>query len=126
MAWMPGALGFSRDDVIVAVGMQCRKKHFPVKDVLQWLGPPAKSVGDASAGNLVYFYSYNFWGAPMFGVLAGQVVEFVVIAISGNNSKRVDPRTGNEVFFNFLDEMQPFNEQAFTITASNKEPEATR
>ncbi len=52
MAWTPGAPDFSRDDVIVAVGIQCREKRFPVQDVLQWLGPPAKSWGDATDGQL--------------------------------------------------------------------------
>ena len=113
MAWTPGAPGFSRDDVIVAVGLQCRKKRFPVQDVIRWLGPPAKSYGNASAGQLAYFYSYDFWGAPIFDVTDGKVVEFGVINIHEPNSKRVDPNTGNAVLFNILDEMGPFNEAAF-------------
>ncbi|MBI3987922.1 MAG: hypothetical protein HY343_13440 [Lentisphaerae bacterium] len=113
MAWTPGAPGFSRDDMIVAVGLQCRKKRFPVKDVLQWLGPPEKSLGNASAGNLVYFYSYDFWGAPMFDVSDGKVIHFGVVNIHEPNSKRVDPDTGKESLFNILDEMESFNEAAF-------------
>ena len=114
MAWQPGAPGFSRDDIIVAVGLQCRTKQFPVSDVLQWLGPPEKCSGNASAGNLVYFYSYEFWGAPMFDVIDGKVTHFGVVNIQEPNAKRVNPDTGTEVFFNVLDEMEPFNKAAFT------------
>ncbi len=113
MAWTPGAPDFSRDDVIVAVGIQCRKKRFPVQDVIQWLGPPAKSYGDASFGQLAYFYSYEFWGAPIFDVIDGKVVEFSVFGIHATNSTRVDPNTGVKVSFNFLDQMEPYNEVAF-------------
>jgi len=95
------------------VGFQCRSKRFPVQDVLQWLGPPAKSLGDASAGHLVYFYSYDFWGAPMFEVTGGRIIEFGVVSLHAPNSKRIDPDTGKEVSFNLLDEMEPFNEAAF-------------
>ena len=113
MDWKPGAPDFSRDDIILAVGLQCRSKHFPIQDVLQWLGPPAKSLGDASGGYLVYFYSYDFWGAPKFEVTSGRVIDFGVISIREPNCKRMDPCTGREVAFNLLDEMQPFNEAAF-------------
>ena len=113
MAWEPGAAGFSHDDMIVAVGVQCHKKRFSVKDVLQWLGPPKESAGDISGGNLVYYYSYEFWGAPMFYVSDGNVIDFGVVSIHEPNSKRVDAETGAEVFFNILDEMEPFNEAAF-------------
>jgi len=113
MEWKPGAPGFSRDDMIVAVGFQCRDEHFAVSDVLQWLGTPDLSLGDASAGHLAYFYSYDFWGAPMFSVVEGRVIEFGVVNIHEPNSKRVDPDTGADIFFNVLDEMEPFNESAF-------------
>jgi hypothetical protein len=113
MAWQPGAPGFSHDDIIVAVGLQCRTKQFPVADVLQWLGPPEKCIGDASAGHLVYFYSYDFWGAPKFDVLNGKVVNFGVVNIHEPNAKRADPETGKEILFNLLDEMEPFNEAKF-------------
>jgi len=113
MAWTPGAPDFSRDDVIVAVGHQCRKKRFPVQDVIQWLGPPAKCYGDASGGYFAYFYSYDFWGAPIFDVIDGKVVDFGVVSIHTANSTRVDPDTGAKVLFNILDEMEPYNEAAF-------------
>jgi hypothetical protein len=113
MAWTPGAPDFSRDDVIVAVGLQCMEKRFPVQDVIQWLGPPAKCWGDASDGHLVYFYSYDFWGAPMFDVAGGKVIHFGVVNIKNPNAKRIDPKTGKEISFNMLDEMEPYNEAAF-------------
>lgn len=113
MKWEPGAPGFTRDDIIVAVGLQCTAKQFPVTDVLQWLGPPAKCIGDASAGHLVYFYSYDFWGAPKFDVLNGKIINFGVVNIHEPNVKRVDPDTGKEIFFNILDEMPPFKEDDF-------------
>ncbi len=113
MAWTPGTPDFSRDDVIVAVGLQCRKQRFPVQDVIQWLGPPSKSYGDASEGRLAYFYSYEFWGAPMFHVEGGKVIHFGVVNIKEPNAKRIDQETGKEIFFNVLDEMEPFNEAAF-------------
>lgn len=115
MSWTPGAPDFSRDDVIVAVGLQCRKKRFPVQDVIQWLGPPTKCYGDASGGQLAYFYSYDFWGTPMFDVIDGKVVEFGVVSIHTANSTRVDPDTGAKVAFNILDEMEPYNEAAFKL-----------
>ena len=113
MAWEPGADGFSHDDLIVAVGIQCSKKRFTVKDVLQWLGCPVKSGGDLSGGQLVYFCSHDFWGAPMFYVTDGLVTDFGVVSINKPNAKRVDPNTGSETLFNILDEMEPFNEAAF-------------
>jgi len=113
MAWEPGTPGLSQDDMIVAVGLQCRKKRFPTTDVLRWLGVPEKSWGDAAEGRLVYFYSYEFWGAPMFHVVDGKVVEFGVVSIDEPNSRRVDPDTGKEIPFNILDEMEPFDETKF-------------
>ena len=113
MSWTPGAPNFSSDEVIVAVGLQCRTKRFPVQDVIQWLGPPSKSCGDASSGQLAYFYSYDFWGAPIFHVIDRKVVEFGVVSIHTHQTVRVDPDTGAKVSFNILDEMEPFNEDAF-------------
>ena len=113
MEWQPGAHGFSRDDIIVAVGLQCRTKQFPVADVLQWLGPPEKCIGDAAAGHLVYFYSYDFWGAPKFDVLNGKVIDFGVVNIHEPNAKRIDPDTNKEISFNILDDMHAYNEGDF-------------
>jgi len=113
MAWQPGAAGFNRDDTILAVGLQCRTKRFPVSDVLDCLGVPDRAAGSSSAGHLVYFYSGDADIAPMFDVTDGRVVEFGTIARFQENAQRVDPETGEKISFNLLDEMKPFNESAF-------------
>jgi hypothetical protein len=112
-AWYPGAPGFSRDDIIVAIGLQCQKKRFLLSDVLAWLGAPDKAVGDSSAGQIAYCYAHEFWGVPLFDVVDGRVVAFGVVARTGPNAERVDPVTGSKTPFNVLDEMHPFDELAF-------------
>lgn len=115
MAWEPNSTGYSHDQMILAVGLQCRDKQFPVTEVLQWLGPPHKSWGNTLAGQLAYLYSDPAAEVfPMFDVAEGKTVGFGVVSRFTDNTKRTDPVSGEEILFNCLDEMEPFNETAFT------------
>ncbi len=114
MAWQPGAAGFSRDDTILAVGLQCRKGRFPLADVLTWLGTPDRATGNSAGGHLVYFYSGDAEIAPIFDVSDGRVVEFGTIARFKPNAIRPDAKT----HFNVLDEMEPFDEAVFMLNAT--------
>jgi hypothetical protein len=110
MAWEPGMPGFSHDEMILAVGLQCRTKRFPLRDVLSWLGAPAKATGNAEGGHLVYFYSGNAHAVPLFDVSDGRVVGFGTVARSKPNTVRPD----GEPHFNILDELETFDETVFT------------
>jgi hypothetical protein len=115
MGWQPGMRGFSRDDMILAIGLQCEKKPFSVVDVLAWLGPPDKASGDATGGHLVYFHAGPHKVEPsdetayMFDVVNGRVVAFGTIARYRDNAIREDGHT----HFNILDDMGPFDARAF-------------
>jgi hypothetical protein len=109
MAWHPSAVGYSRDETILAVGIQCRKRQFPIADVLAWLGAPDKATGNSGGGHLVYFFSGDADTAPFFDVRDGSVVEFGTITRFKPNCIRPDGKT----HFNILDDMDPFNEAAF-------------
>ena len=114
MRWRPGDPGFSRDEVILAVGLQCRQKQFPVGKVLEWLGFPYKTLGNAAGGHLAYLYTDDTAEIfPMFYVVDAKVVNFGAVSRFTNNSKRADSKTGEEVLFNILDEMEPFDESKF-------------
>jgi len=112
-AWCPGLPGYSRDEMILAVGFQCRGQCFPVSDVLNWLGAPDKAIGDSAAGQIAYFYSEEAEAAPVFSVADGKVVYFGVISRFIDNTKRVDPVTGKETCFNIFDRMTPFDASMF-------------
>ncbi len=113
LAWRPGAADFTRTEMILAIGLQCREKRFSVSDVIAWLGTPCKSYGNSAAGLLVYFYSDDAEAAPTFDVADGRVVGFGTVARFVNNTRRTDPDTGLITDFNLLDEMGPFDRSAF-------------
>jgi len=113
LAWRPGAERFTRDDIILAVGLQCRAKQFLLSDVLAWLGPPDKAAGTSAAGHLAYFYSADAPAVPIFDVSNGRVVHFSTVSRLTPNAKRIDPETGKETALNVLDLMVPFDETDF-------------
>ncbi len=114
MAWQPGMPGYSHDDMILAVGLQSRKKQFPVTDVLEWIGPPHKSAGNAIAGCLAYPWSdADADTCPVFTVANGKVIKFGTVSRFWNNSWRTEHKEGEKAQFNMLDEMDPFSEAAF-------------
>ena len=115
MQWQPGMPGFSQDEVVLAVGLQCKHRRFTLADVLHWLGSPDKASGDSIGGHLVYFHKGPYTGEPddetafMFDVLNGRIVDFGTIARHRNNAFRQDEVTQ----FNLLDEMAAFDQKAF-------------
>ena len=115
MNWKPDMPGFTSDDKILAVGLQCRSKRFPLADVIAWLGAPDKASGNAASGQLLYFYpgpnqvATDDEVAYMFDVLDGKVVDFGSIARYRNNAIRPDGKT----HFNILDTMVEFYEADF-------------
>ena len=115
MNWKPDMPGFSRDDRILAVGLQCRSKRFPLADVIAWLGAPDKASGNCASGQLLYFYPGPNQVAPddevayMFDVLDGNVVGFGSIARYRNNAIQPDGKT----HFNIIDIIDDFNEADF-------------
>ena len=116
MQWKPGDPGFTRDEMILAVGLQCREKQFMVADVVSWLGDPDRATGSAAGGHLAYFYPGPNQVDPddemfyMFDISDGRVVAFGSVARFRNNAIRQDGKT----HFNVLNEMEPFDEKAFT------------
>ncbi len=115
MAWKPGDAGFSRDETVLAVGLQCRGKRFQIEAVLSMIGVPDKAAGNAARGNLVYFHSgpvltdRDTEVAYMFDVEDGRIVEFGSIPRFRANAIRQEGNTQ----FNILDEMDSFDERAF-------------
>ena len=115
MAWKPGDVGLNRDEMILAVGLQCRTKRFPLADVFSWIGVPDKAIGDSTGGHLAYFHSgpvqvdRESEVAYMFDVEGGKVVQFGSIARFRDNGIRQDGKTP----FNVLEEMESFDAEAF-------------
>ncbi len=115
MQWTHGNQSFTRDDMILAVGLQCREKQFMVADVVSWLGTPDRASGNAAGGHFAYFYPGPNKVAPenevayMFDILNGKVVDFGSVARFRDNSIRQDGKS----CFNIFNEMEPFDEKKF-------------
>ena len=52
MTWSPGAPGYSRDEIVLAVGLQCKAHAFRVRDAVAWMGAPGKATGNSRGGHL--------------------------------------------------------------------------
>ncbi|OGV64470.1 MAG: hypothetical protein A3K19_21310 [Lentisphaerae bacterium RIFOXYB12_FULL_65_16] len=113
MAWRPGAPGYARNDIILAVGLQCRDRRFGVAEALAWLGIPDKATGNSAGGHLAYYFDGDAETVAMFDVAAGKVVDFGTMARFRDNAERADRPGGKRVFFNILDEMESFDESKF-------------
>ena len=109
---MPGATGYTRNDVILAVGLQCKAEKFKLGDVLEWIGKPEKAVGTQAGGILYYCWEGGGETVAVFEVVDGEVISFCSIA-NGNNSWRVDEKTGQKIHFNILDEADSYNDADF-------------
>lgn len=113
LAWRPGADGYTREEVICAVGLQCRSQPFLLSEVLSWLGAPDMASGDSRAGVLVYFYSAEAEVVPLCDVSDGRVVDFSTLSRFGFNARRRDPETGEMIAFNLFDVMGAFDGSSF-------------
>ena len=113
MAWRPGAPGYTRDDILLAVGLQCRDQKFNVTDALLWMGTPAKATGDSAGGQIVYYFDGNGETVAMFDVAGGKVIDFGTVARFQDNAERAGDLSGRRIFFNILDEMEAFDKSKF-------------
>ena len=112
MQWQPGAEGYTPDDIIVAVGLQCAARQFTLANVLTWLAQPAKCGGDSRAGQIAYYFHSPGPTFAMFDVKDGLVVGFGTVERFRPNSYRNGP-DGKRICFNVLDEMEPFDAASF-------------
>ena len=80
LSWGPGASGFNHDEVILAVGFQCRDKKFAVSEAMSWMGTPDITVGDSCAGHLFYFFRDDHARAAMFDFEDGELTSFGTVA----------------------------------------------
>lgn len=113
LKWRPGDVGFSHDEVILAVGLQCREKNFAVADAISWMGRPDKAIGDSHSGQLVYFFHDDDSCLADFEVVGGRVTGFGTLARGEDNAIRLDEKSGDKRAFNILDVMHPFDEKLF-------------
>ena len=114
MAWSPGAPGYSHDEVILAVGMQCKTKSFSVRNALSWLGTPNKATGNASGGHLAYDFDADTETVAMFDIADGKVIGFGTVTRNRDNVRQIDEQTGQDVRFNILDGMFSFEPSSFS------------
>lgn len=112
MQWQPGASGYTHDDIIVAVGLQCAKRKLRLADVLTWLGNPDKAGGDARAGHIAYYFQNTSPAFAMFDVKDGLLAGFCTMGRFKPNAYREGP-DGKKILFNVLDELGPFDGASF-------------
>ena len=111
MAWHPGAHGYTRNDMILAVALQCSQRTFLVQDIVKWLGRPDQMQGTSDAGNLAYHYSGDYGQSEMFDVLNGKIVHGGTMQRFELNAQRPpDEKTGKRESFNIFDEMPSYSD----------------
>ena len=118
--WTPDALGYSRDDVIIAIGLQCSRHPIKFDDILLWLGDPDKGYGTTEGGQIAYFFEGQDDTAALFDVIDDLVQGFGTVTRKEDNTLRMNETTGEQEPFNILDEMEDF---ASSVMKKSTEPE---
>jgi len=113
LAWQPGAVGYTRDDIVVAVGLRSGRQKIAVMDALSGLGLPDKAIGDSREGILAYYFDEDERVAAVFNVADGVVIHFGTVGRHKDNAYRVDAETGLKTTFNMLEEMGAFDGTVF-------------
>ena len=108
LAWQPGNPAYTRDDVILAVGLKCDRTRLYLRDIISWLGPPDKVDGNTQAGDLAYYFENQQDTFASFTVIDNQVKNFGTVTRKRDNAIRKDPATGTDTPFNILDVMDAY------------------
>ena len=120
--WTPGNPDYSRDDVIISVGLKSSITPIPLSEVRHWLGNPDKSMGNTKAGNVVYNFNNKDDTAAMFDITDGMVNGFGIIMRNKDNALRKPSPLGEAGRFNILDEMENYSDSEMKKRAQPAPP----
>lgn len=104
LAWQPGDAAYTRDDIIMAVGLKSCHETIFLRDAISWMGDPDKANGNTEAGRIAYCFRSQQETVALFDIVDKQVKYFGTITRHQDNALTPGGKP-----FNLLDVMEAYN-----------------